>query len=122
MKKIIVILMILFISMGLFATAEEEGINTRLIPHFAWGLGLGSFNHLWLSNWEFIGLELTQQSVEDVGFYITTSIIIVEELYSNDWEGVKFWKLTSAFLGVVTAKRIWKGTDPMIYPKYYGKE
>ena len=125
MKTILVILMLL-IMVSAFADwkadLKEEGIDERLILHYAGGFALSSFNHIWLSNWEFIGLELTQESVEDIGFYLTTTGIVIEELYSNNWEGVKFWKLTSAVLGMASARMLWKGSDPVIYPKYYGQK
>lgn len=101
----------------MISTFAEESPNKReLIYHYGGGVFLGSINFLATSN-----IEFTQEYAEEWSFYITTTEIILEELYSNNFEGVKFWKLTAAVCGMATAMKIWDGTRPVIYPKYHSK-
>ena len=114
MKKLMIVLMLLII---VSAFADGNPNKRELIYHFAGGLALGSINHVGLSN-----IKFTRDYAEEWNFYLTTTEIVIEELYSNNWEGVKFWKVTSAVIGMATAKALWDGSRPMIYPKYYGQK
>ena len=110
MKKILVVIMLLVV-ISAFADLAEEGIDERLALHFGGGFVLSSVNHIALSN-----IKFTQDHAEDWNFYLTTAGIVIEELYSNNWEGVKFWKVTSAVVGMTIARKVWDGKRPLIYP------
>lgn len=116
--KATIFVIILILAMSL---AGDE-IEWRTGLHFTGGFALSSFNHIWLSNWQVVGFELTDESIGDVNFYLTTTELIVYELWSNSWEGMKFWDFTGSVFGMVASRELFKGSRPRIYPKYYGQK
>ena len=118
MKKLTIILAILFIAMVLSA----DDLEWRTGLHFTGGFAVNSFNHILLSNWQLLGLELTDESIGDVNFYLTFTELVVYEYWSNDWEGMKFWDFTGSIFGMVASRELFNGSRPRVYPKYYGQE
>jgi len=117
MKKLVLVVLALLIMVSAFADwkddLKKEGIDPRLFLH-----GIGGFIGHAVIFTGAANVTFMQEHTEEWSFYITSTIIVGEELHSNNWEGVKFWKLTSAFLGMRGSMLLLDGKRPIIYANY----